>query len=85
MNLTKKPPIIAAALAGALLLGACAGGTTGLSTESAAGDSATQAAEGSQNQLPKVDVIDLATGEMVNVASFAPSSTPLVFWFWAPN
>jgi len=85
MTLTKNRPIVFAALAGALLLGACAGGTTGLATDTGATDTADQAGAVTQNQLPDVDVIDLATGEMVNVASFAPSSTPLVFWFWAPN
>ncbi len=83
--MTKNTPIVAAALAGALLLGACAGGTTGLATDSAAATAADQAGAATQNQLPDVDVIDLATGDMVSVASFAPSSTPLVFWFWAPN
>ena len=46
------------------------------------GDSS-PAAEGAG--IPDVDVIDVRTGDTVSLQSFAPSDTPLLFWFWAPH
>ncbi|MDH3754469.1 MAG: hypothetical protein OEU32_11420 [Acidimicrobiia bacterium] len=41
--------------------------------------------EAAPSDLPDVDVIDLATGDTVNLTSFAPSDRPIVLWFWAPH
>lgn len=38
-----------------------------------------------ENELPDVQVVDIATGNSVNLRSFAPSATPIVLWFWAPH
>lgn len=35
--------------------------------------------------LPSVDVVRIATGESVNLASLAPADRPMVLWFWAPH
>ena len=37
------------------------------------------------SDLPSVDVVNVATGATVNLASFAPADQPLVLWFWAPH
>lgn len=38
-----------------------------------------------ENQLPAVEVVDLATGDTVLLSSFAPADRPIVLWFWAPH
>ncbi len=38
-----------------------------------------------ENQLPDVEVVDLATGDNVLLSSFAPADRPIVLWFWAPH
>ena len=86
----------AAAAAGiVLLVGACGGG--GSSAEQAAelsavaadsGDAAAETeneADPSVNELADVEVIDVATGDLVNLKSFAPADKPIVLWFWAPH
>ena len=52
-------------------------------TEAPAEEAAAEPA--GENQLPDVDVVDLATGQNVNLASFAPADRPIVLWFWAPH
>jgi hypothetical protein len=48
--------------------------------------SPTAAAEpAGENQLPNVNVIDIATGDEVLLSSYAPAATPIVLWFWAPH
>ncbi len=37
------------------------------------------------SDLPSVELVDVATGASVNLASFAPADQPLVLWFWAPH
>ena len=37
------------------------------------------------SELPSVDLVNVATGANVNLASFAPSDRPIVLWFWAPH
>ena len=55
--------------------------------EPAGGDvaPATDAAPPAESVIPDVDVVDLATGETVNLASFAPADRPILLWFWAPH
>lgn len=36
-------------------------------------------------RLPKVNVVDIRSGDEVNLASLAPSDKPLLVWFWAPH
>ena len=38
-----------------------------------------------ESVIPEVDVVDLATGDTINLASFAPSDRPILLWFWAPH
>ena len=35
--------------------------------------------------LPKVEVLDVATGKRVQFAKYLPSNKPLLVWFWAPH
>jgi len=34
--------------------------------------------------LPDTEVVDLATGTKLSLASFTPAAKPLLVWFWAP-
>ncbi|NNK91834.1 MAG: hypothetical protein HKO87_05320 [Acidimicrobiia bacterium] len=35
--------------------------------------------------LPAVEVLDVATGDSVDVSTLLPSDKPLLVWFWAPH
>lgn len=35
--------------------------------------------------VPSVDVVDVRTGQQVDVASLVPSATPVLLWAWAPH
>lgn len=37
------------------------------------------------SDLPAVDVVELASGATVALASIAPSERPTLVWFWAPT
>lgn len=39
----------------------------------------------SASVLPAVEVIEVATGRTVNLETLAPSSRPVLLWFWAPH
>ncbi|WP_420620338.1 hypothetical protein [Candidatus Poriferisocius sp.] len=43
------------------------------------------AAPAPASDLPSVELVDVATGATVNLASFAPADQPFVLWFWAPH
>jgi hypothetical protein len=34
--------------------------------------------------LPGVAVVDLATGDQVDLASYVPADRPVLVWMWAP-
>ncbi len=53
--------------------------------ESATEPAPESAAPAPASDLPSVEVVDVATGATVNLASFAPADKPLVLWFWAPH
>ena len=50
-------------------------------TDAAASDAPASAA----GDVPALDMIDVYTGETVNLQSVAGSQTPLLLWFWAPH
>ena len=55
-------------------------------TQAPAPETATEsAAPAPESDLPSVELVDIATGATVNLASFAPAEQPLVLWFWAPH
>ena len=54
-------------------------------TSEPAADAEPAAEPAGENQLPAVEVVDLATGENVLLSSFAPADRPIVLWFWAPH
>lgn len=35
--------------------------------------------------LPDVDVVDVVSGEVLNLRSLVPSDRPTLLWFWAPH
>lgn len=37
------------------------------------------------NIFPAIDVIDVASGDTVNLASATTGSAPTLVWFWAPH
>ena len=60
--------------------------TQALATQAPAPELTTEsAAPAPESDLPSVDLVDVSTGNTVNLASFAPSDRPLVLWFWAPH
>ncbi|MCY3910572.1 MAG: hypothetical protein OXF99_03610 [bacterium] len=92
--------IVALAAALTLVVTACSGGdsnpetalteapapTQAPATQAPAPEPATEsAAPVPASDLPSVELVDIATGANVNLASFAPSDRPLVLWFWAPH
>ncbi|WP_419925819.1 hypothetical protein [Candidatus Poriferisocius sp.] len=98
MNLPRAPRTRLIALAIAVALGAAAcGDSTAPPTATPATTAPTEApapaaesapqteAPAPASDLPSVDVVDLATGDTVNLAGFAPSDRPIVLWFWAPH
>lgn len=38
-----------------------------------------------RNDLPSVTVLDVASGESVDLRSLAPAPLPMLVWFWAPH
>ena len=59
--------------------------TAPLATEEPAAEPEVAEEPAGENQLPAVEVVDLATGENVLLSSFAPADRPIVLWFWAPH
>ena len=60
--------------------------TTAPATQAPAPEPATEPGDPPPaSDLPSVDVVNVATGASVNLASFAPADQPLVLWFWAPH
>ena len=46
---------------------------------------AADAAASAAGDVPALDMIDVYTGETVNLQSVASGETPLLLWFWAPH
>ena len=38
-----------------------------------------------RNELPAVNVVDVASGESLLLSSLAPADRPILVWFWAPH
>jgi len=85
-------PLVALIVGIVVILASCGGGdsSAGTAPETAAdptgtADNATQDAAADSGGLPSVPLLAVPSGETVDLASFAPSSSPLVLWFWAPH
>ena len=37
------------------------------------------------DDVPDLELIDVSTGQPVNLRMLVPAETPLLFWFWAPH
>ena len=48
-------------------------------------DAAADAPAGASGDVPALDMIDVYTGDTVNLQSLVSSQTPLLLWFWAPH
>jgi hypothetical protein len=75
-----------------VILASCGGGDSSVGTApeaaadtTATADDATEDAADDTGGLPSVQLLAVPSGETVDLASFAPSSSPLVLWFWAPH
>ena len=73
------------ALAGALALSACGAGGDPTAGPAADGGAAGTAVAGSVSPLPAVDVVDVASGETVALASLLPADKATLVWMWAPH
>lgn len=73
----------------ALTLAACGGTTNSGSPAEAAGSAAAgTAAAGPSNAaspLPDVEVLDVTSGERVQLAGYLPAEKPTLVWLWAPH
>ena len=38
-----------------------------------------------ETDVPAQEMIDLRTGDAVNLQDFVDGTTPLLLWFWAPH
>ncbi len=77
--------LASATVALGLFAGACSGASTTDVASSTTGDTPTEAPSLSgESDLPDVEMINLNTGESVQLASYAPADKPIVLWFWAP-
>ena len=77
--------LASATLALGLFASACAGSSTTDVAGPTTGDTpADTAALTGVSDLPDVEMINLNTGETVQLASYAPADKPIVLWFWAP-
>ena len=56
-------------------------------TADAAADTSEQAAApvAVSDDVPDLELIDVATGDGVQLRSLLPADTPVLFWFWAPH
>lgn len=85
MSLRSPKPLLATLLALTLGAAACGGSDSTSNLAAAPAGDEPAAAASAVNQLPDVDVIDVASGDEINLAGFAPSDKPIVLWFWAPH
>lgn len=98
MTAKRTPRLVALGFCAAALASACGAGESDQTTTAVPGldraeapasapaaDGDAAAAPTGENQLPSVEVVDLATGDTVLLSSFAPADRPIVLWFWAPH
>ncbi|MFM7537791.1 MAG: hypothetical protein ACKO91_18635 [Acidimicrobiales bacterium] len=71
----------------AVVLAACGGETSSLqgSTEETARPAVDGPVGTAPSPLPDVEVLDVATGRPVRLATFVPADKPTLVWFWAPH
>lgn len=83
---TRTAALVAAT---AITIAACGGTNTSTSTDS--GPTAEEAGptvagpSTATSPLPAVDVLDVVSGETVQLAGFLPAAKPTLVWMWAPN
>lgn len=82
MTMTRNRParVVTALLAGAMFLGAC-----GSSAKRDEANTKSDPASSGVVTMPKVDVLDVASGDKVPFGQLSPSEKPLLLWFWAPH
>ena len=61
--------------------------SAGPETAPAAADTTEQVAApiAVSGDVPDLELIDVATGDGVQLRSLLPADTPVLFWFWAPH
>ncbi|MEX2586700.1 MAG: hypothetical protein WD602_01730 [Actinomycetota bacterium] len=68
-----------------LVAAACAQATQSGGSGPASGVDPVSQAEPGGNVLPEVAVLDVDTGDTVNLGSLVPAPRPILLWFWAPH
>lgn len=69
----------------ALVVAACAqAAPSGGSNPAREEDPFTEAAR-DDSVVPKVAVLDVGTGDTVDLGSLVPAQRPILLWFWAPH
>lgn len=63
---------------------------SGESNSARGGGSASQAVPGGSvapdgNVVPELAVLDVATGDSVDLGGLIPAERPILLWFWAPH
>ncbi len=82
-------------LTAALFLASCGSTDSGATTAQAGSDAQSSSAGANDasaandasvpSDFPDVDVLDVRTGETVNLTSLAPRDKPALLWFYAPH
>lgn len=64
---------------------ACAQATPSGESNSARGEGSGSQAVTGGNVVPDVAVLDVATGDTVDLGGLIPAERPILLWFWAPH
>jgi len=72
------------AIAAALVSSACGGDGSSAGPATAGGTSGPGVAVEGAGPLPAVDVVDVTSGETVNLGSLLPADKPTLVWMWSP-
>ncbi|MGD9750979.1 MAG: hypothetical protein AB7W59_08295 [Acidimicrobiia bacterium] len=89
----RRARLSALAAAGALTLAACGGSGGGDGADTAAATPAGPAVAGpavagpaaTTSPLPSVNVVDVVSGDTVQLAGLLPAAKPTLVWMWAPH
>jgi hypothetical protein len=84
-NGSRRVVNVALVVAALAVLAGCASGSPRASSDASPTKAAADDRVATRVGLPSVEVLDVATSQMVQLASLLPSKRPLLVWFWAPH
>jgi ABC-type glycerol-3-phosphate transport system substrate-binding protein len=79
-----RAPLIALAAAGLVLAG-CGGGDPTSDSEASASAAANQGQLRTSDDVRRIEVLDVTTGEPTTLAETVDGDRPVLVWFWAPH